>query len=64
MAGARVFNQKEQCPRRLEDVERALAVHPRDPELWVELTKASWFVHDLDTARGAWELAQVLAGSA
>jgi hypothetical protein len=46
---------------RLDDIERALAMHPRDPELWVELAEASWSAHDLETARGAWELAQVLA---
>ena len=48
---------------RLDHIERALAVRPRDPELWLELAKASWSAHDLETARGAWELAQVLARS-
>ena len=62
MARTEVFNREEGCLP-LDDIERALAVHPRDPELWVELAKASWSTHDLETARGAWELAQVLARS-
>src|ERR671933_81345 len=60
IASVEVFNPGEWCMR-LDHIERALAVRPRDPELWLELAKASWSAHDLETAQGAWELAQGLA---
>ncbi len=46
---------------RVGDIERALSVDPRNPVLWAQLAHAAWQGDDLETARGAWQLAKVLA---
>jgi hypothetical protein len=60
-APARTISPVAQMTNRLDDIEQALAADPRNPALWAQLANASWRADDLETAKGAWELAKVLA---